>query len=105
MGLKENQKLAEQYPILQYFKYNHLEGPLRSASAPFCTLAWKLVRKLPHNAETSTALRKLLESKDAAVRAALDIQNASCWWCKKSWAECASMTTKCCIDCNHSTEK
>lgn len=73
MGLKENQKLAEEYPILQYFKYAHLPEYLQTVSKPFTTLAWKLVRTLPRNAETSTALRKLLESKDAAVRAAVDI--------------------------------
>lgn len=74
MGLKQNQKLAEEYPILQYFQYGHLPPHLKLVSAPFCTLAWKLVRTLPHNAETEEALRKLLEAKDAAVRSALDLQ-------------------------------
>ncbi len=69
MGLKENQALAEQYPILQFFKYAHLFEEYQKVSAPFCTLAWKMARTLPRNAETSTALRKLLEAKDAAVRA------------------------------------
>lgn len=74
MGLKQNQALLEKYPVLAYFQYNHLpEGPLRETSVLFNTLAWKLVKKLPYNAETSTALRKLLEGKDAAVRAALSI--------------------------------
>jgi hypothetical protein len=74
MGLKENQSVVEQYPILQYFQYAHLPEQLQKISAPFCTLAWKVARTLPRNAETSTALRKLLEGKDAAVRAAIDIQ-------------------------------
>lgn len=69
MGLKENQALAAQYPILQFFQYAHLPEDLRKISAPFGTLAWKMARTLPRNAETSTALRKLLEAKDAAVRA------------------------------------
>lgn len=73
MGLKENQQLVEVYPILQYFQYDHLSEHLRQVSNPFRTLAWKLARELPHNAETSTALRKLLEGKDAAVRAAIDV--------------------------------
>lgn len=74
MGLKQNQALLEQYPILEFFQYNHLpEGPLRSTSALFNTLAWKIAKTLPRNAETSTALRKLLEGKDAAVRAALKL--------------------------------
>lgn len=57
MGLKENQALAKQYPILQFFQYNHLPPELQKISAPFCTLAWKMARELPKNAETSTALR------------------------------------------------
>lgn len=75
VGLTENQALAKQYPILQFFQYNHLDEELRKISAPWGTLAWKMARSLPHNAETSTALRKLLEGKDAAVRAAIMIQN------------------------------
>lgn len=72
MGLKQNQALVEQYPVLEFFQYNHLpEGPLRITSAQFNTLAWKLAKSLPDGAEKSVALRKLLESKDAAVRAAL----------------------------------
>lgn len=71
MGLKENQALVEQYPILQHFQFNHLPTDLQIISRPWCNLAWKMARTLPQNAETSTALRKLLEGKDAAVRAAL----------------------------------
>jgi hypothetical protein len=71
VGLKANQELAAQYPILQYFKYTHLPTDLQKISAPFCTLAWRMARNLPRNAETSVALRKLLESKDAAVRSAV----------------------------------
>lgn len=73
MGLKENQKKIEEYPILEFFAYAHLPEHLRKISAPFCTLAWKMARTLPHNAETSVALRKLLEGKDAAVRAAIQV--------------------------------
>lgn len=61
-------------PILRYFEYEHLRaGPLRDTSMLFCTLAYKVVGTLPHSAERTVALRKLLEAKDAAVRCALDI--------------------------------
>lgn len=73
MGLRANQAMAEQYPILQFFQYAHLPEDLRKISAPFGTLAWKMARTLPKNAETSTALRKLLEAKDAAVRAWIQV--------------------------------
>lgn len=60
--------------ILRYFEYAHLRtATLREVSRPFADLAHELDRLLPGGPEKSTALRKLLESKDAAVRAALDI--------------------------------
>lgn len=58
-------------PILQYFRYEHLPEKLQSVSKPFGLLAQELVMTLPRNPERSVALRKLLEAKDAAVRAAL----------------------------------
>lgn len=56
-------------PILRYFHYSHLPAKLQYASRPFCDLARMIVEDLPRNAERSVALRKLLEAKDAAVRA------------------------------------
>lgn len=58
-------------PILQFFKYGHLPPRLQEASAPFSTLADIIVATLPRNPERRVALRKLLEAKDAAVRAAV----------------------------------
>ena len=55
--------------ILRYFHYAHLPEKLQIISAPFCELALKIVQNLPRNPERSVALRKLLESKDCAVRA------------------------------------
>lgn len=60
--------------ILRYFDFEHLpEGPLRDTSAKFKPLAYELADLLPAGPEQTVALRKLLESKDAAVRAALDL--------------------------------
>lgn len=56
-------------PILRYFHYSHLPPILQGASKPFCDLARHMVESLPRNAERTVALRKLLEAKDAAVRA------------------------------------
>ena len=58
-------------PILRFFHYAHLPLNLQERSAPFCALALKLVRTTAPSAELSAALRKLLEAKDAAIRAAL----------------------------------
>lgn len=58
--------------ILKYFKYEHLPTPLQAVSGPFCELAKKLNKELPDNEEKAVTLRKLLEAKDAAVRASLD---------------------------------
>lgn len=71
--------------ILQFFKYEHLPPHLREVSRPFCELAHTIVKgdncaeggyitmesPLPRNPERTVALRKLLEAKDAAVRAVL----------------------------------
>lgn len=58
-------------PILRYFAYQHLSPELQQVSLSFYVLANELEAGLPAGAEKSTALRKLLEAKDAAVRAAL----------------------------------
>jgi len=59
-------------PMLQWFAWSHLPPKLREVSQPFGDLARKIVATLPRNPERTVALRKLLESKDCAVRAALD---------------------------------
>jgi hypothetical protein len=58
-------------PIMQFFKWEHLPEPLQLVSRPFTGLAEDIVKTLPRNPERSVALRKLLEAKDAAVRAKL----------------------------------
>lgn len=57
--------------ILRYFDYSHLPEPLRTTAQPFADLAKRVWERLPPSAERAVALRKLLEAKDAAVRAAL----------------------------------
>jgi hypothetical protein len=56
-------------PILRYFHYAHLPPTLQSRSKPFCDLARLIVDTTPRNQERTVALRKLLEAKDAGVRA------------------------------------
>lgn len=56
-------------PLLQFFHYDHLPPVLQAASKPFADLARHIVDNLPRNPERTVALRKLLESKDCAVRA------------------------------------
>lgn len=56
--------------LLRFFEYEHLPPHLQDISAPFAILAQKVANG-PSNAETTTCLRKLLEAKDCAVRAAL----------------------------------
>ena len=64
-------RLSDDEPILQHFAYEHLRDDLKSTSALFGELAHMLVLSLPRNPERTVALRKLLEAKDAAVRAAV----------------------------------
>jgi len=57
--------------IEQFFRYEHLPAELQQYSAPFASLAEWVVRTIARSPERTVALRKLLEAKDAAVRAAL----------------------------------
>lgn len=55
--------------ILQFFAFSHLPPALQAVSQPFSALADKIMEDIPRNPERTVALRKLLEAKDAAVRA------------------------------------
>lgn len=57
--------------LLQFFEYKHLPPHLAAVSAPFGALADILASTLPSNAESTVAMRKLLEAKDCAVRSVL----------------------------------
>lgn len=57
--------------VLNFFQYAHLNADLQLISRPFCELAKEVAHRAPENPETTIALRKLLEAKDAAVRAGL----------------------------------
>jgi hypothetical protein len=49
--------------------YDHLREDLKSVSRPFAQLAEQVVALVPAGPERTVSLRKLLEAKDAAVRA------------------------------------
>lgn len=67
--------------IIQYFEYKHLPPHLQEVSRNFYDLAHRIVYgegegtlavpPIPRNPERTVALRKLLEAKDACVRAVL----------------------------------
>lgn len=59
------------YPILKYFAYKHLPPHLQKVSRQFSDLANDMAANLPKDPEVSVCLRRLLEAKDCAVRAAL----------------------------------
>lgn len=61
----------EQKPehIMQFFSYSHLPERMQAASKQFHDLAQRIVETTSRNPERTVALRKLLEAKDAAVRA------------------------------------
>jgi hypothetical protein len=62
-------------PLLQFFKYKHLPEQLQGISKPFGELAVHIVEILPRNSERTKALDRLIEAKDAAVRAGVYKQN------------------------------
>jgi hypothetical protein len=55
--------------IMQFFEFGHLPQHLREVSAAFASMAHHIMETLPNNRQRAIALEKLLESKDAAVRA------------------------------------
>lgn len=72
MGGRNREEALRAFPILKFFAFDHLpEGDLQTVSKWFCDLAFTLGETFPETAETSAALRKLLEAKDCAVRARL----------------------------------
>ncbi|MEE4210591.1 MAG: hypothetical protein V2I43_15160 [Parvularcula sp.] len=74
--MSENPNQTDRHPaiagILKYFRFQHLPEHLQAISRPFGELAEQIAdRPNADGPETTVVLRKLLESKDAAVRAAL----------------------------------
>ena len=75
MATEKEKPVTEKEHIIQYFTYKHLPEPLQAISKPFCDLAHAIVAEdgnvlaLPRNPERTVTLRKLIEAKDAAVRA------------------------------------
>lgn len=63
--------MEQEDPIMQFFAYQHFPEGLAAVSRPFGELASRIVEVCPRNPERTVALRKLLEAKDAAVRARL----------------------------------
>lgn len=61
--------------IVRWFEYDHLPSGLpRDLSANCAQLARYAVESLPDDPELTAGLRKLLEAKDAFVRAAIAVQ-------------------------------
>ncbi len=59
--------------LWEYFEYSHLPPHLQQVSRHYAVMVDVLLSLLPDSPELTVALRKLLESKDCAVRAALDL--------------------------------
>jgi hypothetical protein len=54
---------------IQFFTYEHLPPQLQKVSKPIAELAHLMEEMLPDGPEKSVGMRKLLEAKDAFVRA------------------------------------
>lgn len=68
--------LTDRHPatqqIARWFEYRHLTGQALATSKRFHDFAEQLIEALPDGPELTAGLRKLLEAKDCAVRAAID---------------------------------
>lgn len=69
---KKQTSKIEQHPLepmMKWFRYDHLPLHLQEVSKGFYDLAVDICDKVKPGPERTVALRKLLEAKDAAVRA------------------------------------
>jgi hypothetical protein len=66
--------MAEQLEdrMLKWFAFEHLPNHLQGISTHFHHIAHTVVEQIEPGPERTVALRKLLEAKDAAVRARLN---------------------------------
>lgn len=75
--MTERVPLCDRRPEVQklwkYFDYAHLPPHLQRVSRHYAVMVDVLMGMLPDSPELTVAIRKLLESKDCAVRAALDL--------------------------------
>ncbi len=62
--------------LMRFFEFQHLPLKLQHISRHFYTLADIVRNTVPDGPEKTVCLRKLLEAKDCAVRAALDFPDA-----------------------------
>ncbi len=58
--------------MIKWFAFDHLPDNLKEVSAHFAELANKICLLIEPGPERTVALRKVLEAKDAAVRARLN---------------------------------
>jgi hypothetical protein len=58
--------------VARWFDYQHLPPGLAWVSAACATLAQQMIDVIPDSPELTVGLRKLLEAKDAFVRAAIE---------------------------------
>lgn len=72
------EQVGERHPstehVLDFFAWDHLPAGLGAVSGTIGAVAITLTQVLPDGPELTVALRKLLEGKDAAVRAALGVE-------------------------------
>lgn len=70
-GSNDNASSNDNRSFLQWFKNDHLPSNLQKVSQPYVNLAQHIIDSTPSGSQQTAALQHLLESKDAAVRAAM----------------------------------
>lgn len=61
--------MKKEHDLIQFFSYSHLPEHMQATSKMFNDVAIRIDDEIADNCEKTTALRKLLEAKDCAVRA------------------------------------
>lgn len=71
-GLEREKVEMDEERMMKWFGFSHLPEHLQGVSSFFYDAACKVVASIDPGPERTVALRKLLEAKDAAVRAKLN---------------------------------
>ena len=64
--------MSDNERMLKWFNFDHLPKELQTVSSGFYELAMHICGTVKSGPERTVSLRKLLEAKDAAVRAKLE---------------------------------
>lgn len=81
--------------LLQFFEYEDQPPAIRKIARPFAELAHRIATELPRNPERTTALRDLMNSRNAAIRALVAVSTFAVFVAVAGCSSSSSPATSC----------